>query len=308
MGLLIVFTVTYAGPRIGVAATVGILIAGQLAMGAAIDRWGLLRLRADPAPLAAAAWGSRCSRPARRCRCGSSGARAARVSGRARARRRVLGAGRRRGREVALPGAGPARRRLPPPALRLARALGDRAAAAARTHPPRARAARRARGRARLDEPLLLRGARPGAARDRRDRRVPRAALGRRARLPPGVRPRLGRARRGRESRCSRTGAPAPCSRSGSGSPPRRILLGLLHPARGAGRARVPRRVRARAGDGARCAARRSLGDPLGAAATCASRSSSARASASGCSPRRCRGRWRSRRCAGCPRTSSASS
>jgi transporter family-2 protein len=41
MGLLIVFTVTYAGPRIGVAATVGILIAGQLAMGAAIDHWGL---------------------------------------------------------------------------------------------------------------------------------------------------------------------------------------------------------------------------------------------------------------------------
>ncbi len=41
MGLVIVFTVTYAGPRIGVAATVGILIAGQLAMGAAIDRWGL---------------------------------------------------------------------------------------------------------------------------------------------------------------------------------------------------------------------------------------------------------------------------
>ncbi len=42
MGLLIVFTITYAGPRIGVAATVGILIGGQLAMGAAIDRWGLL--------------------------------------------------------------------------------------------------------------------------------------------------------------------------------------------------------------------------------------------------------------------------
>jgi bacterial/archaeal transporter family-2 protein len=41
MGLLIVFTVTYAGPRIGVTATVGILIAGQLAMGAAIDRFGL---------------------------------------------------------------------------------------------------------------------------------------------------------------------------------------------------------------------------------------------------------------------------
>jgi transporter family-2 protein len=41
MGLLVVFTITYAGPRIGVAATVGILIAGQLVMGAAIDRWGL---------------------------------------------------------------------------------------------------------------------------------------------------------------------------------------------------------------------------------------------------------------------------
>lgn len=41
MGALIVFTITYAGPRIGVAATVGILIGGQLVMGAAIDRWGL---------------------------------------------------------------------------------------------------------------------------------------------------------------------------------------------------------------------------------------------------------------------------
>ena len=41
-GLLIVFAITYAGPRIGVTATVGILIAGQLAMGAVIDRFGLL--------------------------------------------------------------------------------------------------------------------------------------------------------------------------------------------------------------------------------------------------------------------------
>jgi bacterial/archaeal transporter family-2 protein len=48
MGLLIVFTVTYAGPRIGVAATFGILIAGQLAMGAAIDRWGLFRSERIP--------------------------------------------------------------------------------------------------------------------------------------------------------------------------------------------------------------------------------------------------------------------
>jgi bacterial/archaeal transporter family-2 protein len=41
MGLLIVGTITFAGVRIGVAATVGILIAGQLVMGAAIDRFGL---------------------------------------------------------------------------------------------------------------------------------------------------------------------------------------------------------------------------------------------------------------------------
>jgi bacterial/archaeal transporter family-2 protein len=48
MGLLIVFTITFAGPRIGVAATVGILIAGQLAMGAAIDKWGLFRSEQIP--------------------------------------------------------------------------------------------------------------------------------------------------------------------------------------------------------------------------------------------------------------------
>jgi len=49
MGLLIVFTITYAGPRIGTAPTLGILIAGQLVMGAAIDRWGLFR--SDRIPL-----------------------------------------------------------------------------------------------------------------------------------------------------------------------------------------------------------------------------------------------------------------
>ncbi len=42
MGLVIVLTITFAGPRIGVAATVGILIAGQLAMGAVADQFGLL--------------------------------------------------------------------------------------------------------------------------------------------------------------------------------------------------------------------------------------------------------------------------
>lgn len=41
MGALIVFTITFATPRIGTAATIGILVAGQLAMGLAIDRYGL---------------------------------------------------------------------------------------------------------------------------------------------------------------------------------------------------------------------------------------------------------------------------
>jgi transporter family-2 protein len=41
MGLVVVLAITFAGSRIGVAATVGILIAGQLAMGTVIDRFGL---------------------------------------------------------------------------------------------------------------------------------------------------------------------------------------------------------------------------------------------------------------------------
>jgi transporter family-2 protein len=41
MGLMVVFTITYAQPRIGATATIGILIAGQLVMGAVIDRYGL---------------------------------------------------------------------------------------------------------------------------------------------------------------------------------------------------------------------------------------------------------------------------
>jgi transporter family-2 protein len=41
MGLTVVFTITFAQPRIGATATIGILIAGQLLMGAAIDRLGL---------------------------------------------------------------------------------------------------------------------------------------------------------------------------------------------------------------------------------------------------------------------------
>ena len=40
-GLLIVLTITFSGSRIGVVSTVAILIAGQLAMGVVIDRFGL---------------------------------------------------------------------------------------------------------------------------------------------------------------------------------------------------------------------------------------------------------------------------
>jgi transporter family-2 protein len=41
MGLIVVYTITFAQPRIGATATIGILIAGQLVMGAVIDRFGL---------------------------------------------------------------------------------------------------------------------------------------------------------------------------------------------------------------------------------------------------------------------------
>lgn len=42
MSVYIVFAITIATPRIGVAATIGLVIAGNLVMAAAIDRWGLL--------------------------------------------------------------------------------------------------------------------------------------------------------------------------------------------------------------------------------------------------------------------------
>ncbi len=41
MGALVVFSITVCAPRIGATATIGILIAGQLAMGLVIDRFGL---------------------------------------------------------------------------------------------------------------------------------------------------------------------------------------------------------------------------------------------------------------------------
>ncbi|HEY2326554.1 MAG TPA: DMT family transporter [Gaiellaceae bacterium] len=40
-GATVVFAVTFAQPKIGATATIGILIAGQLVMGAVIDRYGL---------------------------------------------------------------------------------------------------------------------------------------------------------------------------------------------------------------------------------------------------------------------------
>ena len=41
MGLTVVTSITFAQPRIGATATIGILIAGQLVAGALIDRFGL---------------------------------------------------------------------------------------------------------------------------------------------------------------------------------------------------------------------------------------------------------------------------
>jgi transporter family-2 protein len=41
MGLLVVFSITFAQPRIGATTTIGILITGQLVMGVLIDRFGL---------------------------------------------------------------------------------------------------------------------------------------------------------------------------------------------------------------------------------------------------------------------------
>ena len=40
MGVVVVLTITVVTPRIGAAATIALLIAGQLAMGVAIDRYG----------------------------------------------------------------------------------------------------------------------------------------------------------------------------------------------------------------------------------------------------------------------------
>ena len=48
MGLIVILSITFATPRIGAAATIGLLIAGQLAMGTGIDRFGLFGLERIP--------------------------------------------------------------------------------------------------------------------------------------------------------------------------------------------------------------------------------------------------------------------
>ena len=48
MGAFVVLSITVAGPRIGTTATVALLIAGQLAMGALIDRFGWLGVEEIP--------------------------------------------------------------------------------------------------------------------------------------------------------------------------------------------------------------------------------------------------------------------
>jgi transporter family-2 protein len=55
MGLTVVLAITFAQPHIGATATIGILIAGQLVMGALIDRFGLFgvdQIAISPARLA----------------------------------------------------------------------------------------------------------------------------------------------------------------------------------------------------------------------------------------------------------------
>ncbi len=48
ISLFIILAMTVAGPRIGIAATLGILIGGNLVMGALIDQYGLLGLDRVP--------------------------------------------------------------------------------------------------------------------------------------------------------------------------------------------------------------------------------------------------------------------
>lgn len=48
LGAIVVFAITVAGPRIGVFATTGLLVAAQFAAATAIDRWGLFGFQRVP--------------------------------------------------------------------------------------------------------------------------------------------------------------------------------------------------------------------------------------------------------------------
>ena len=48
MGAIVVLSITFTAPRIGTFATIGLLIAGQLAMGVLIDAFGLFGLEKIP--------------------------------------------------------------------------------------------------------------------------------------------------------------------------------------------------------------------------------------------------------------------
>jgi bacterial/archaeal transporter family-2 protein len=48
MGAFVVFTITFAGPRIGTTATVAVFLVGQFAAAAAVDRYGLFGLDRIP--------------------------------------------------------------------------------------------------------------------------------------------------------------------------------------------------------------------------------------------------------------------
>jgi transporter family-2 protein len=48
MGLIVILSITFATPRLGATATIGLLIAGQLTMGTVIDRFGLFGLEQIP--------------------------------------------------------------------------------------------------------------------------------------------------------------------------------------------------------------------------------------------------------------------
>jgi transporter family-2 protein len=51
MGVVVVLTITVVTPRLGAAATIGLLIAGQLAMATAIDRYGWFGVEKVPLTL-----------------------------------------------------------------------------------------------------------------------------------------------------------------------------------------------------------------------------------------------------------------